>query len=260
VLASFASTILLLLVLWVQGKGELLWQQTRGDWLLSGLQGLLNPFAYYLILLQAYDRLPAQAALALNYTWPLVLALLAVPILREPLRIKSLVALGLSLSGVILIATGGNLQTLEVQDPVGVGLALGSSGLWALYWLVNVRDARDGVLKLFLSFGFGTLFTLLVWPLLAPIRWPEGIEVLLGIYVGTAEMGLTVVFWLQALQLAPNRGAIANTVYGAPFLSLVLIAVVVGEPIALASVVGLSLIVGSILWQSLPPRVTSPPP
>ncbi|NJK63867.1 MAG: DMT family transporter [Synechococcaceae cyanobacterium SM2_3_1] len=257
-LASLVSTLLLLLVLWAQGKGELLWQQTRVDWLLSGLQGLLNPFAYYLILLQAYDRLPAQAALALNYTWPLVLALLAVPILREPLRIKTLMALGLSLIGVILIATGGNLQILEVQDPVGVGLALGSSGIWALYWLVNLRDPRDGVVKLFLSFCFGTLLTLMLLPLLSPLRWPEGIELLLGIYVGTTEMGLTFVFWLQALQLAPNRAAIANTVYGAPFLSLVLIAVVVGEPIAVASVMGLSLILGSILWQSLPPRVTSP--
>ena len=34
--------------------------------------GFLNPFLYYIILFKAYSLLPAQEALSLNYTWPLV--------------------------------------------------------------------------------------------------------------------------------------------------------------------------------------------
>ena len=37
--------------------------------------GLINPCIYYLLLFQAYDRLLAQQALALNYTWPIVLVI-----------------------------------------------------------------------------------------------------------------------------------------------------------------------------------------
>ena len=43
---------------------------------LLSLAGLINPFLYYMLLFGAYDRLLAQQALALNYTWPLVLVLL----------------------------------------------------------------------------------------------------------------------------------------------------------------------------------------
>ena len=43
----------------------------------SLLRGLLNPFLYYVILFHAYERLPAQEAQPLNYTWPLMIVLLA---------------------------------------------------------------------------------------------------------------------------------------------------------------------------------------
>jgi drug/metabolite transporter (DMT)-like permease len=41
------------------------------------LLGLLNPAFYYWILLTAYDLLPAQDAMAINYTWGLTLPLVA---------------------------------------------------------------------------------------------------------------------------------------------------------------------------------------
>ena len=44
------------------------------DWLRLGALGLLNPFLYYLILFEAYARLPAQIAQPLNYTWAITLA------------------------------------------------------------------------------------------------------------------------------------------------------------------------------------------
>src|SRR5690606_31812383 len=55
------------------------WRPQQAPWK-SGLAfGLLNPFLYYLVLFEAYDRLPAQIAQPLNYTWAITLAVLAVP-------------------------------------------------------------------------------------------------------------------------------------------------------------------------------------
>ncbi|MDX2271395.1 MAG: DMT family transporter [Cyanobacteriota bacterium] len=255
--ASLASLGVLMGVVIAEGKWALLGQQSFREVALSALQGSLNPSAYYLVLLQAYDRLPAQAALALNYTWPLMLALLAVPILGERLRARTLGAIGLSLVGVILIATGGALASLEVRDPVGVGLALASSGIWALYWLVNVRDPRDGVIKLWMGFAWGSLFSGLLWLGWGEVRWLTLPEVGLSFYVGTAEMGLTFVCWLRALDLATQRAAIANWVYLAPFLSLALISWILQEPILPGSIVGLGLIIVGILWQA---RIASSSP
>ncbi|MGY2779703.1 drug/metabolite transporter (DMT)-like permease [Thermostichus sp. MS-CIW-23] len=248
IFSALSSCLILGIVLVVTGRARLIGRQKGSQVRLSALQGLLNPFGYYGVLFQAYDRLSAQAAMALNYTWPLVLALLAVPLLGERFRWRLVLALGVSLLGVVLVATGGSWGTLQAGDPWGVLLAVGSSGIWALYWLLNVRDGRDAVLKLFMGFFFGSLYGLLLLPFqevswtVAGLGWAA--------YIGLAEMGLTFVFWLRALELAGHRGSLANWVYVTPFLSLGLIAVLLGERIALGSVLGLGLILASNLWGS----------
>jgi drug/metabolite transporter (DMT)-like permease len=249
-LASFSSTGILGIVLWIEKKWVLIRYQTSAQVALSALQGFLNPCAYYVILLQAYQRLPAQAAMSLNYTWPLVLALLAIPILGESFRLRTIVALGLSLLGITLITTQGHWQSLDIEDPIGVFLALGSSLLWALYWLSTVKDERDTVLKLFTAFCFGSGFISGLLFLGSEVRWPTPVELLLGAYIGLAEMGLAFVFWLKALELADHRGKIANLVYISPFLSLLWVSQILKERILFTSLLGLMLIVSGILWQS----------
>ena len=62
--------------------------------LLQGLAlGVLNPFLYYSMLFAAYDRLPGQVAMALNDAWPLALAVLAVPLLKQPLARSQMTAM-----------------------------------------------------------------------------------------------------------------------------------------------------------------------
>src|SRR5690625_2833169 len=57
----------------------------RHGWRAAAWAGLMNPLAYYLVLFGAYDRLPGQEAMALNYTWALAMAFLAVPLLGQRL-------------------------------------------------------------------------------------------------------------------------------------------------------------------------------
>ena len=81
--ASAVSTIVLGVVVLLQDKVHLLWRIGRRVWGRLLLLGLCNPLAYYLVLLSAYERLPAQEAQPLNYTWALTLALLSVPLLNS---------------------------------------------------------------------------------------------------------------------------------------------------------------------------------
>ena len=62
----------------------------------SFLKGLLNPFIYYLILFEAYSRLRAQEAQALNYTWAIVLSLFSIWLLKEKFRIIDFISLLIS--------------------------------------------------------------------------------------------------------------------------------------------------------------------
>ena len=248
-ISSWTAFLALLLVMIAQGKVSLLRRLTVRELLYSAGLGALNPYVYYLILFKAYSLIPAQEALALNYTWPVVLVLLSVPLLGQRIGPGSVVAILVSFSGVVLIATRGDLGTLGVSHPFGASLALGSSLVWALFWIFNLRDRRDPVLKLFLSFGFGSLFILATVLLGEGIRTPNWPGFLGGIYSGLFEMGLTFLLWLKALELARTTARVSNLVFLSPFLSLVLIRVLVGEAILPSTLAGLVLIVCGILLQ-----------
>ena len=248
-ISSWTAFLALLLVMIAQGKVSLLRRLTVRELLYSAGLGALNPYVYYLILFKAYSLIPAQEALALNYTWPVVLVLLSVPLLGQRIGHGSVAAILVSFSGVVLIATRGDLGTLGVSHPFGASLALGSSLVWALFWIFNLRDRRDPVLKLFLSFGFGSLFILATVLLGEGIRIPNWPGFLGGIYSGLFEMGLTFLLWLKALELASTTARVSNLVFLSPFLSLVLIRVLVGEAILPSTLAGLVLIVCGILLQ-----------
>ncbi len=201
----------------------------RREWFHSAILGLLNPFAYYLILFKAYDLLPAQEAQPLNYTWPIMLVLLSALILRQRIRAVSAAAILLSFAGVLIVSTRGDLQGFRFTNPAGAALALSSSILWALFWLFNVKDPRDEALKLFLCFAFGTVYTFAALVLFAPLRCIPVPGLLGACYIGLFEMGITFVLWLKALTLSRSTAQVSNLIYLSPFVSLFFITMTVGE-------------------------------
>lgn len=257
--AALTSTLVLLLILAAQGRLGAFKQMRGRDYLTFAVLGFLNPFLYYTILFRAYQLLPGQEAQALNYTWAITLALLSIPILGQRIRPASLVALVISFAGVWVISTRGEVFSTRFAEPVGVLLAVGSSVVWALFWIGNVRDPRDEVVKLALCFIFGTVFVGLYALATGDgltLRWP-GIAG--AVYAGLFEMGLTFVLWLTALRLSRTTAQVGNLIFLSPFVSLVLLHVVVGEEIFRSSIVGLVLILAGIALQRRTDRVSRSP-
>jgi len=247
--ASLTSCLILGLTLAARGELRLLTAMTGRQWLRSILLGILNPFLYYSLLFTAYALLPAQEAQAINYTWAITLSLLAVPLLGQRLSGRDGLAIGLGYFGVAVIATRGNLTGLSFASPLGVGLALGSTLIWALYWLLGAKDDRDPVAGLCANFLCSLppalLYVLAVSdPLTAS---PAGL--LAAAYVGVFEMGLAFVTWLRALRLATNAARVAGLVFLSPLVSLVLIHTIVGETIAPATIAGLACILAGLALQ-----------
>jgi len=256
-LASLVALLFLGAVLAAQGRlGEL-----RGlgaaRWRRALVLGLVNPFIYYAVLFEAYDRLPAQVAQPLNFTWALVLGLLSVPLLGQRFRWRDLAAGLVCYSGVVVIFTGGSLEGLRGADPLGLALVLGSTLLWALYWIGNRRSDLDPALGLFLNFLVGTPFVLLAALLGPGLTLGGGAGLAGGLYVGIAEMGLAFLLWLGALRRTESTARIANLIFLAPFLSLVFIRLLTGERILASTPLGLALIVAGLLLQQSRTRVKS---
>jgi drug/metabolite transporter (DMT)-like permease len=250
-IASIVSTLLLLIIILAEGKFPMIRKMTISEVLNSAILGLINPFLYYIILLKAYQLLPAQVAQPLNMIWPIIIVFLSVPLLGQKIAAKSYAALLISFAGVYLISSQGQPLRPGRSDTLGVILATGSSIFWALYFILNVRDKRDESVKLFTNFLFASCYLIIALFITGDINQPFTSKgILASVYVGIFEMGISFYFWLKALQLAKTTDKVSTLVFLAPFLSLVFIHFILHEPVYITTPLGLLMIISGIFVQN----------
>ncbi len=249
--AVIFSTLSLLGILTVQKKTVQIIKMSKKELLKNALPGLLNPFIYYIVLFKAYDLLPAQEAQPLNYTWAITLSLLSIPLLGQKMTVRELLAIFTSYMGVVVISTHGNLLNIQFSNGFGVFLALLSTIIWALYWILNTKSKTDPLVGLFLNFCLGlplVTVAMFIFSGPPPIAAPA---ILSAAYVGLFEMGITFALWLNALKLTEKTSRVSNLIFLSPFLSLILIHFVLGEQILPSTLVGLIFIVAGNVIQQL---------
>jgi len=249
--AAIVSTIVLGLTVLVQGKLRLFRTLTRKDLTRSALLGLLNPAFYYIVLFKAYDMLPGQVAQPLNMTWPIVLVLISIPMLKQKIGWMSVLSMVISFAGVIVLSLqGGNLFS-EHSNLAGVLLALFTAFLWAFYWIFNMKNRLDDVFGLFLIFLFSSIY-LLAGAIFRDPGLPSGSAAWsAAVYIGIFEMGFTFVLWLKALQLSRTTARVSNLVFVAPFLNLIFVHLFLGETIYISTIFGIVLVVSGIIIQNV---------
>jgi drug/metabolite transporter (DMT)-like permease len=217
------------------------------DWLRLGALGLLNPFLYYLVLFEAYDRLPAQIAQPLNYTWAITFALLAIPVLGQRMTLRTFGAILVSYGGVLILLSQGRWDGFASIDGIGIALALGSTLIWSGYWLATVRTSDDPLVLLTVSFAVGAIAIGITCELALGLPELTAEHLGYGAWVGLVEMGVTFMLWQQALRRTAHAGRIAQLIFLSPFISLILIDRVLGESVHPSSWVGLAGIVAGLL-------------
>ena len=253
--ATMTSALVLTGAVAIRGELALLRPTLRDHWRGTLVRGALNPAIYYPVLLAAYDRLPAQLAQPINYTWAIVLTILSAVVLGQRITRHDYAAAFVCYAGVLIIATGGSADRI-FADTVGLAFALISTVIWAVYWLLDMRDARTPTVGMCLNFIVAIPF-LALWCALVPGAFGFSLAGLGGaIYIGLFEMGLAFLAWSAALRLAPNSSWVANLIFLSPFVSLQLIALVLGETIHATTWAGLCLIVAGLLWQQWHKKAT----
>ena len=247
--SSLVATIILFIFIISGKKLRSLKELKPRDIFSSALMGFLNPYLYYLVLLKAYDLLQAQEAGTLNYIWPLALVLLSIPFLHQRITGWSIFAVLISFFGIIIISTHGNILSMKFNHPMGVLLAVGSALFWATYWILNIRDKREEVTKLFLNFTFGFFYIFITVLLSGRFSFPVWQGIAGAVYLGLFEMGITFVLWMKALNYSSTTAKVSNLIYLSPFLSLIFIHFIVGETILFSTFTGLIFIVSGIILQ-----------
>ncbi|CAM2891079.1 DMT family transporter [Vibrio ordalii] len=184
---------------------------------------------------------------------------MAAVFLGQTIRKQDWIACALSYFGVVVIATKGDILAMQFDSPLGVGLALLSTLLWAGYWILNTKNQADPVVGVLLGFLVAT-------PLAFVLSYYEGAQwqhiSLQGwaavTYVGLFEMGITFVLWLSALKLTQNTARISNLIFASPFISLILLATIIGEAIHPTTLIGLIFIMLGLLVQQMKQKKTLP--
>ncbi len=225
---------------------------TIKDVLASAIMGFFNPFLYYLILFKAYDLLEAQIAGTLNYAWPITLVIMSSIFLKQKISFWSYTAILISFTGIIIISTKGSIIDIGNSSLEGILLAIGSSVIWASYWILNIKDKREETGKIMLNMMFGFIFILIYMIINSrSILFPTGYALIGSIYIGLFEMSITFVIWLLALKNSSNTAKISNLIFLSPFIALIFIKLTVHESIHLSTIVGLTFIILGIIFQRL---------
>ena len=250
-LSVSVSLVVLFIVIVAQGKLKNVFKLPLKAYLKSAVFGLINPFLYYIVLFKAYDLLPAQEAQPLNYTWPIMMTLLSIPILKQKINIQNFLAILISFLGVLTISTRGNLLGFSFSNPYGAILGIASAVIWALFWIYNIKDKRDEISKLFLNFLFGIVYISIALAAFSSFPTFSAKHYMSAVYVGLFEMGVTFIIWSMALKKSTHTAKVSRLIYLVPFLSLIVIYFTVGESIQSSTLIGLGLIVGGLIFDNI---------
>ncbi|MBC7964022.1 MAG: DMT family transporter, partial [Steroidobacteraceae bacterium] len=143
----------------------------------------------------------------------------------------------------VLVVSGGTLGDVRLSS--GVAVALGTAFSFSLF-CVLIKHAGFSITAGMLLFNlFGLLFLLCLLPFY-PMQWAPGAGVMaLLAYLGVFPTALAFILWNHALRMIPT-GRSSNFALLVPILSLICIAVVLKERIAVMQAVGMAIVLGSV--------------
>lgn len=180
---------------------------------------------------------------------PVVAGVLARVVNGSPVTRSWLVATGLCLAGLVLLA----VQGLDTGAPLGVALALVAGGCAGTYNVLAKRLFDCGTEALPLLAGTFTAGGMLLLPLLAtqPLAWlVSGEGIVVALYLGLATMaGANLLMTYGLRRLAP--GPVTTLMLADPATAALLGVAVLHEPLSAPLVGGLGLLAAGLMLQSV---------
>jgi RarD protein len=214
------------------------------DWAYFALLGFLGiTFHQWL---QSTALVTAQAS---TTSWivassPIFMAILGVIFLKEFLRWHQIVGIILAALGVLIVVGNGDLSSISAGNfgAPGDRLILLSAINWAVFSTISRSGLKrhSSTLMMFYVMCFGWLFSSIVFLAdpasrqISKIPWDGWLAIL---FLGIFCSGIAYIFWYGALKELPvaQTGAF---LYIEPIITVIVAAVMIGETITFASLIG----------------------
>lgn len=245
---SLTATLFLLAVNTVTGKISLLKSLHMRDYLTMFITGTLGIFLYNELLFFGMTRLLAQQAFIINYLWPIFIVIFSCILLNEKLTPIKSVSMVLSFIGVAIVATGGNFTALGAVDLIGVLACCLAAMCYGLFSVLTIKIRCDKFVAMMIYYFFSSVTAASVLLATGGIPQVSTFQVYGILWTGILIYGIAFSLWSVAIACG-KPAKISNLAYLTPFVSLVWIYFLTGEPITPASVIGLLIIISGVLLQ-----------
>ena len=243
---SLASILLLIVA---QARGGISKIPRPVPWKIIVLMGITGTTVYYICFNTALVYTMASTAALIQSFIPVVTVILAFIFLKEPLSVKRLIGIGISIAGVLFIifmaAPGG-----KAKNPLlGNLLILASVFIWATYTILAKRLAYiDPIMVTAYSITVGTLFLIPAafielsgksFPNFPVRTW------LSAIYLGAMSTGIGLLLYNRSLKHL-KAGETASFLNLMPVIGVITSVIFLGENITLWQVLGGALVLTGV--------------
>ncbi len=228
------------------------------DWGQLFFLGLLGTYLYYLFLYLGYSSATGMEVLVVQYSWPILIVIFSIFILKERLNFKKVLSILLGFLGVVFVLTKGDFQNISISNiPVITLVAMGAA-CFALFSVLSKKVKKEplGVVTVyFLTACLASFVSMLFY---SDFVVPSALEMMPVLLNGILVNGFSYVFWMMALK-STEASYLAPFIFITPVLSALYLIVFFGEPVLLAYGIGLIFVISGGLVNSMkiPPRVLS---
>jgi drug/metabolite transporter (DMT)-like permease len=255
---------------WVGGLFVVLpfaWQHLRRDlptllshWRIIALLSGSGISAYNALLYVGLQSTTAVNALLLQSAAPIIIVVSSRLVFGERSSMSRLMALAVSLLGVVVIASHGSLKDLlQLQPNRGDAWVLAAVMSTCIYFIYLRRRPPVHMLSfLAATFVIGSIFLLPIW-LSTPIGTPEPMD----LPAELAALAYLAVFPSALAYLCFNRGVdmiganrAGQFIHLLPIFGSILAVIVLGERLAPYHLAGFGLIAAGIAWTTLADHAT----
>jgi len=223
------------------------------DWAYLSFLGLLGTYIYYLFLYLGYSKAIGMEVLVVQYTWPILIVVFSIFILKERLNFKKSIAIILGFLGVLIVLTKGDFQNIHISNAPVIALVGAGAASFALFSVLskNIKKEPLGVVAVY--FFVATVASFISMMFYSGFATPVSSEVFPILLNGILVNGFSYVFWLLALRSA-EASYLAPFTFITPVLSAIYLIVLFDEPVVIAYGIGLVFVVVGGLVNSLKSR------
>lgn len=253
--SSLVSIVVLGLAVILSGNLNKFREYRFKDWSCLSILGLLGTYIYYLFLYLGYSNATGMEVLVIQYTWPILIVVFSIFILKERLSFKKITAITFGFIGVIIVLTKGDFQNINVSNAPVIGLVGAGAACFALFSVLskNIKKEPLGVVTVyFLTACIASFISMLYF---SDFAFPPASELMPVLVNGILVNGFSYVFWLLALR-STEASYLATFTFITPVLSAIYLIVFFGEPVVAAYGVGLIFVVTGGLVNSMNMRTS----